>query len=166
MCVNLCLVTSQSALSAMTSRLIDFTGKFEPVQHECRAPLPGGKLCPRRDRYKVSQACAVVERSLRMSSVFDLSLKFHYTKRNALLSWSILRSRMRVSYSVRFTARLYHVTRWEIPSTQTTGRDWRKSRRARKVRPNIEHSTCGTSLQTSSALIKIDVMFWVCLGFG
>ncbi|KAF8773733.1 UV-stimulated scaffold protein A like protein [Argiope bruennichi] len=27
-------------------------GKFEPVKWSCRAPLPSGKLCPRRDRYK------------------------------------------------------------------------------------------------------------------
>ena len=27
-------------------------GKFEPVKWTCRAPLPSGRLCPRRDRFK------------------------------------------------------------------------------------------------------------------
>ena len=29
-----------------------FSGKFQPVKWSCRAPLPNGKLCPRRDREK------------------------------------------------------------------------------------------------------------------
>lgn len=29
-----------------------FSGKFEPVRWSCRAPLPSGRLCPRRDREK------------------------------------------------------------------------------------------------------------------
>lgn len=33
-------------------RCIEFSGKFEPVKWTCRAPLPSGKLCPRRDRLK------------------------------------------------------------------------------------------------------------------
>ena len=34
-------------------RKIVFAGKFEPVKWSCRAPLPSGRLCPRRDRLKV-----------------------------------------------------------------------------------------------------------------
>lgn len=37
---------------SLRTRVIEFTGKFEPVQWACRAPLPSGKLCPRQDRYK------------------------------------------------------------------------------------------------------------------
>lgn len=33
-------------------RVIEFTGKFEPVMRACRAPLPSGKLCTRHDRVK------------------------------------------------------------------------------------------------------------------
>lgn len=33
-------------------RHIEFSGTFEPVKWACRAPLPSGKLCPRRDRLK------------------------------------------------------------------------------------------------------------------
>lgn len=33
-------------------RFMTFAGKFEPVKWACRAPLPSGKLCPRRDRFK------------------------------------------------------------------------------------------------------------------
>jgi hypothetical protein len=40
-------------IPGLRTRVIEFTGKFEPVQWACRAPLPSGKLCPRRDRYKV-----------------------------------------------------------------------------------------------------------------
>ncbi len=38
--------------SQETRRKIDFSGRFEPVEWSCRAPLPSGKLCPRRDRVK------------------------------------------------------------------------------------------------------------------
>lgn len=35
------------------SRHITFSGKFEPVQHKCRALRPNGRLCERQDRLKV-----------------------------------------------------------------------------------------------------------------
>ncbi|XP_049807947.1 UV-stimulated scaffold protein A-like isoform X2 [Schistocerca nitens] len=38
--------------ATLRTRVIEFTGKYEPVKWACRAPLPSGKLCPRRDRYK------------------------------------------------------------------------------------------------------------------
>ncbi|XP_023210646.1 UV-stimulated scaffold protein A-like [Centruroides sculpturatus] len=38
--------------AALRMRKIDFTGEFVPVKWSCRAPLPSGKLCPRKDRYK------------------------------------------------------------------------------------------------------------------
>lgn len=38
------------------SRHITFSGKFEPVQHKCRALRPNGSLCERQDRLKVSKA--------------------------------------------------------------------------------------------------------------
>lgn len=36
----------------VSKRFMTFSGKFEPVKWACRAPLPNGKLCPRRDRFK------------------------------------------------------------------------------------------------------------------
>ncbi|RXM34336.1 UV-stimulated scaffold protein A [Acipenser ruthenus] len=40
-------------LSALVkTRYITFAGKFEPVKHKCRAPLPNGALCERQDRVK------------------------------------------------------------------------------------------------------------------
>ncbi|KFM71985.1 hypothetical protein X975_19506, partial [Stegodyphus mimosarum] len=39
-------------IASLRTRKIDFSGKFEPVKWSCRAPLPSGKLCPRKDRYK------------------------------------------------------------------------------------------------------------------
>ncbi|MGH0174169.1 UNVERIFIED_CONTAM: hypothetical protein FKN15_067152 [Acipenser sinensis] len=36
----------------MKTRYITFAGKFEPVKHKCRAPLPNGALCERQDRVK------------------------------------------------------------------------------------------------------------------
>ena len=38
--------------SGSDARVIEFSGKFEPVRWSCRAPLPSGRLCPRRDRVK------------------------------------------------------------------------------------------------------------------
>lgn len=43
-------------------RRIDFSGRFEPVKWTCRAPLPSGKLCPRRDRFKCPLHGPVVAR--------------------------------------------------------------------------------------------------------
>uniref|UniRef100_G3MLP6 UV-stimulated scaffold protein A C-terminal domain-containing protein n=1 Tax=Amblyomma maculatum TaxID=34609 RepID=G3MLP6_AMBMU len=43
-------------------RRIDFSGRFEPVKWACRAPLPSGKLCPRRDRFKCPLHGPVVAR--------------------------------------------------------------------------------------------------------
>ena len=37
---------------AKPTRMVTFAGTFEPVKWSCRAPLPSGKLCPRRDRVK------------------------------------------------------------------------------------------------------------------
>ena len=37
---------------SLQSRSIKFTGEFQEVKWACRAPLPSGKLCPRKDRYK------------------------------------------------------------------------------------------------------------------
>ncbi|XP_050435748.1 UV-stimulated scaffold protein A-like isoform X2 [Adelges cooleyi] len=38
--------------SSLRTRVIEFTGKFERVDRQCRAPLPSGRLCPREDRFK------------------------------------------------------------------------------------------------------------------
>nr|CAD7570905.1 unnamed protein product [Timema californicum] len=38
--------------ASLRTRVIEFTGNFEPVKWACRFPLPSGKLCPRRDRRK------------------------------------------------------------------------------------------------------------------
>lgn len=57
----------QVALESMTSRTINFTGKFEPVKWACRAPLQNGKLCPRRDRVKVLCQEEIKLRSIKQS---------------------------------------------------------------------------------------------------
>lgn len=38
--------------ASLRTRVIEFTGDFQPVTHTCRVPLPSGKLCPRKDRIK------------------------------------------------------------------------------------------------------------------
>lgn len=44
------LIGDQKA--ARPTRMVTFTGSFQPVKWSCRAPLSSGKLCPRRDRVK------------------------------------------------------------------------------------------------------------------
>lgn len=44
-------------IASLRTRVIEFSGRHEPVKWTCRAPLPSGKLCPRKDRYKVSKFC-------------------------------------------------------------------------------------------------------------
>ncbi|XP_045844606.1 UV-stimulated scaffold protein A isoform X2 [Meles meles] len=45
-------VDSAAVSEMLQSRSITFAGKFEPVQHRCRAPRPDGRLCERQDRLK------------------------------------------------------------------------------------------------------------------
>ncbi|GAB1289545.1 UV-stimulated scaffold protein A [Apodemus speciosus] len=45
-------VDSAHVSEMLHSRHITFSGKFEPVQHTCRAPRPNGRLCERQDRLK------------------------------------------------------------------------------------------------------------------
>ncbi|XP_035312840.1 UV-stimulated scaffold protein A isoform X2 [Cricetulus griseus] len=45
-------VDSAQVSEMLHSRHITFAGKFEPVQHQCRALRPNGKLCERQDRLK------------------------------------------------------------------------------------------------------------------
>lgn len=40
--------------ASLRTRVIEFTGDFQPVTHTCRVPLPSGRLCPRKDRVKVN----------------------------------------------------------------------------------------------------------------
>lgn len=56
----------------LKTRYITFAGKFEPVKHKCRAPMPDGSLCERQDRIKVGAAfpnfqgmCCMEEGSLK-----------------------------------------------------------------------------------------------------
>lgn len=45
-------VENKEIAGMLKSRYITFAGKFEPVTHKCRAPMPNGGLCERQDRYK------------------------------------------------------------------------------------------------------------------
>ncbi|XP_022091851.1 UV-stimulated scaffold protein A-like [Acanthaster planci] len=42
----------EAVKDSLTTRVFNYTGKFEPVKWTCRAPLPSGKLCQRMDRFK------------------------------------------------------------------------------------------------------------------
>lgn len=42
-----------AGVAALRTRVIEYTGEFQPVTKSCRAPLPSGKLCPRMDRIRV-----------------------------------------------------------------------------------------------------------------
>jgi len=46
------VIDDPNGIESLRSRVIEFSGKFEPVKWSCRAPLPNGTLCPRRDRKK------------------------------------------------------------------------------------------------------------------
>ncbi|XP_015928046.2 UV-stimulated scaffold protein A isoform X1 [Parasteatoda tepidariorum] len=52
----------EAQIASMRTRKIDFSGKFEPVKFACRAPLPSGKLCPRKDRVKCPFHGIIVKR--------------------------------------------------------------------------------------------------------
>lgn len=46
-------VENKEITEMLKTRYITFAGKFEPVKHKCRAPMPDGTLCERQDRIKV-----------------------------------------------------------------------------------------------------------------
>lgn len=48
--------------ASLRTRVIEYVGKWEPINHTCRAPLPSGKLCPRKDRVKCPHHGLIVER--------------------------------------------------------------------------------------------------------
>ncbi|NWU93952.1 UVSSA protein, partial [Upupa epops] len=45
-------VENKEISEMLKTRCITFAGKFEPVKHKCRAPMPDGSLCERQDRIK------------------------------------------------------------------------------------------------------------------
>ncbi|XP_010896992.2 UV-stimulated scaffold protein A [Esox lucius] len=45
-------VENKELAAQMKSRYITFAGRFEPVKHRCKAPMPSGALCERQDRVK------------------------------------------------------------------------------------------------------------------
>ncbi|XP_062430530.1 UV-stimulated scaffold protein A isoform X2 [Rhea pennata] len=45
-------VENKEVTEMLKTRCITFAGKFEPVKHKCRAPMPNGGLCERQDRVK------------------------------------------------------------------------------------------------------------------
>ncbi|XP_039509736.1 UV-stimulated scaffold protein A isoform X1 [Pimephales promelas] len=45
-------VENKELCAEMKSRYITFAGKFKPVEHKCKAPMPDGSLCERQDRVK------------------------------------------------------------------------------------------------------------------
>ncbi|PNJ23587.1 UVSSA isoform 2, partial [Pongo abelii] len=50
-------VVNADVSEMLRSRHITFAGRFEPVQHRCRAPRPDGRLCERQDRLKTLHSC-------------------------------------------------------------------------------------------------------------
>lgn len=47
-------VENKELAAQMKSRYITFAGRFQPVKHRCKTPMPNGALCERQDRVKVS----------------------------------------------------------------------------------------------------------------
>lgn len=47
------VIDDPNGIASLRTRVIEFSGQFEPVKWSCRAPLPSGALCPRKDRLKV-----------------------------------------------------------------------------------------------------------------
>ncbi|KAG5263288.1 hypothetical protein AALO_G00263210 [Alosa alosa] len=45
-------VVNEELSAQMKSRYITFAGRFQPVLHKCKAPMPNGGLCERQDRVK------------------------------------------------------------------------------------------------------------------
>ncbi|PSN33567.1 hypothetical protein C0J52_26229 [Blattella germanica] len=68
-------------VKSIRTRVIEFSGKFEPVRWSCRAPLPSGKLCPRHDRHKCPFHGPIVPRDASESNpkIEKTLIMFDYT---------------------------------------------------------------------------------------
>ncbi|XP_019849405.1 PREDICTED: UV-stimulated scaffold protein A-like isoform X2 [Amphimedon queenslandica] len=51
-CAEPDLTVSEDVMASLSHRSITFAGTFQPVERSCRAPLPSGSLCPRKDKIK------------------------------------------------------------------------------------------------------------------
>lgn len=74
-------IPNPEGVAALRTRVIEFSGKFEPVKWSCRAPLPNGNLCPRKDRFKVSlkiRFCSnkKIKHSVKLNAVYNFSVLF------------------------------------------------------------------------------------------
>lgn len=58
-------VDDPARTAAFVSQPIGLSEEFQPVKWSCRAPMTGGKLCPRRDRYKCPLHGPIIARDVR-----------------------------------------------------------------------------------------------------
>ena len=77
-CVCVCVIPLQEERARLRCRAITYAGEFEPVKRSCRAPLPNGTLCPRRDRVKVSYLMDNLCSFVWGSPVVACSIKMYY----------------------------------------------------------------------------------------
>ena len=63
-------------MASLQCRNITYTGDFKPIERSCRAPLPSGSLCPRKDRIKVTYMYSVhvmILKHLKMNYMYSVS---------------------------------------------------------------------------------------------
>ena len=61
-------------MASLQCRNITYTGDFKPIERSCRAPLPSGSLCPRKDRIKVMYSAHVmILKRLKMNYMYSVS---------------------------------------------------------------------------------------------
>ncbi|CAG0880706.1 unnamed protein product [Darwinula stevensoni] len=78
------ILLDPEGVSALRRRTIEFTGQFQPVETSCNAPLPSGKLCPRRDRFKCPFHGVIVPRDSEGNPVAENEVSQPSTSKNAV----------------------------------------------------------------------------------
>eukprot|EP00075_Anas_platyrhynchos_P001372 XP_005016193.1 UV-stimulated scaffold protein A isoform X2 [Anas platyrhynchos] len=84
-------VENNEIAEMLKTRYITFAGKFEPVKHKCRAPMPNGSLCERQDRIKCPFHGKIIPRDERGIPVNaedrDREEKMRFEKQAAQPEW-------------------------------------------------------------------------------
>lgn len=123
-------VENNEIAEMLKTRYITFAGKFEPVKHKCRAPMPNGSLCERQDRIKCPFHGKIIPRDERGIPVNaedrDREEKMRFEKQAAQPEWR----------DPEFMREVEAATGVDLSSSKNDGKGGKKKGKRKKY-PNL-----------------------------
>ncbi|XP_068535763.1 UV-stimulated scaffold protein A [Anas acuta] len=123
-------VENNEIAEMLKTRYITFAGKFEPVKHKCRAPMPNGSLCERQDRIKCPFHGKIIPRDERGIPVNaedrDREEKMRFEKQAAQPEWR----------DPEFVREVEAATGVDLGSSKNDGKGGKKKGKRKKY-PNL-----------------------------